>query len=224
MPDKEKDPMLPTQHPEREATDPFIVYTRFSYPQRHEFSPEELEAVRSILPDYDAPMLHETPWPFSPENFSDIKARQNEMQSGELNIIRSHHDELRMRRRREELRTKNIDVNEYVRSIVFPTGAETYTLRFDEFPSNVPQDTQHYNLWLKDPDLSPAELSIVTADCLRFLGVDAEEAVIIEKKRQARTAATKGQIYLGITPTVKEIRHPHLYVVKKPSQRIFIRS
>lgn len=197
-----------------------VVYSKSEYPDRNEFSAEEQADVKAILPDYDGPVITGRPWSFMPQGFWEIKEMESLLQSGEAIVLRSNSDELRWARRR----AREIDINEHVRKSVFPTGNELYSLAFDEFPGHVPPDTQHYNLWLRDESLGGTDLIIVVSDCLRFLNAAATETVIFEKKKRAREEVSKTVFIPGITPTVKDIRHLHIYVQRRSSQPMFARS
>lgn len=160
--------------------------------------------VASLLPDFSQTNSDLPPRRVSVRysSFDELKDDEKVLQSYDKTIPRSEENYQRYQR----LRRDHPDMSTYVRENVI--GNETFVFQPDEFPYDVPEDTEHYNLWIADSSTTPEAIVEYLQRVLTEFNLGVNDVVIIENPpEQVR--------HSSLAPSVPGVRHLHVFFRRK---------
>ena len=133
------------------------------------------------------------------ENFDDLKKYESLIVSNELIIERTPEIEDLYKRSRIKAKELGINYAEKIRSELL--NGKKWDLSLDEYPRDLPIDTQHWTLWIADYNISKENIEIILNDCLIEKSWNKKDVIFFEKLLENKS--------------IPEIRHIHIYVRKK---------
>jgi len=160
--------------------------------------------VISLLPDFSQMKSDFIPKRISTRysSFDELKRDEKILQRYDATIPRSEENY----KRYERLRSEHPDMSAYVRENVI--GEEQLVFQPDEFPYDVPEDTEHYNLWIANSTITQEAIVEYLQRLLTEFNLGINDVVIIEKPPEHVRPSS-------LAPSVPGVRHLHVFFRRK---------